>query len=339
MKNRFSLKEIAHQSGLSLATVDRVLHQRAGVRAATQARVTAAIGELERQFASSALTGHRIAIDVIIEAPKRFTAPVQAAFEAELPGMRPASLTARFHLAERMPGDALSKLLATIAKRGSHGVILKAQDRPETHALLKTLNQKKIPVWTYVTDQPTALRQAYVGMDNLAVGRNAAWLLGQIIQPRRGTILVSLSAAEFSGEDLRADGFRETLAKRFPQLKTHVVTQGHGVHLATKATVAEALKQDPDINAVYSSGGGNRAILEAFADARRPCLAFGAHDLDAANRALLTAGKLSFVFHHDLRQDARTIAQLVLAHHRMLPRDFEVQPSQVSISTPLDFAK
>src|SRR6218665_3637746 len=45
----FAMKERAVQAGLSLATVDRVLHQRPGVRAPTQRRVQQAWAELERQ--------------------------------------------------------------------------------------------------------------------------------------------------------------------------------------------------------------------------------------------------------------------------------------------------
>ncbi|EHS52784.1 hypothetical protein PDO_4605, partial [Rhizobium sp. PDO1-076] len=45
---------------------------------------------------------------------------------------------------------------------------------------------------------------------------------------------------------------------------------------------------------------------------------------------------LTFVIHHDLRQDARSACQMVLAYHRMLPADFRIAPSRVAIATPYD---
>src|SRR5690606_3213155 len=83
MTSRFTVKEIAHQAGLSLATVDRVLHGRAHVRDATRDRVRAAVDELERQYALTSLTGTRITLDVVMQAPDRFSSAVRAAFEAE----------------------------------------------------------------------------------------------------------------------------------------------------------------------------------------------------------------------------------------------------------------
>ena len=47
MSHRFSIKEIAHQAGLSTATIDRVINRRPGVRRQTANRVHAAIRELE----------------------------------------------------------------------------------------------------------------------------------------------------------------------------------------------------------------------------------------------------------------------------------------------------
>ena len=52
--------DIAAQAGLSRATVDRVLHGRAGVRAATVAEVEQAIAELDRQRAQVRLSGRTV---------------------------------------------------------------------------------------------------------------------------------------------------------------------------------------------------------------------------------------------------------------------------------------
>lgn len=112
------------------------------------------------------------------------------------------------------------------------------------------------------------------------------------------------------------------------------ISEGFGVDRTTEQLVKAALSADPDIRAVYSIGGGNRAILRAFAEDKRRIDVFAAHDLDADNRALLAEGQLTFVIHHDLRQDARSACQMVMAHHRMLPKDFRIAPSRVAIATP-----
>ena len=90
MKHPYRIREIAAQSGLSEATVDRVLHERGGVRESTVREVRQAIADLDRQRSQVRLGGRTFMIDVVVQAPPRFSAAVKAALEAELPALRPA---------------------------------------------------------------------------------------------------------------------------------------------------------------------------------------------------------------------------------------------------------
>ena len=86
MPHRYKVREIAQQSGLSEATVDRVLNQRPGVRENTRAEVMQqAIADLDKQRAQLRLVGRRYLIDVVMQTPQRFSDAFRAAVEAELP--------------------------------------------------------------------------------------------------------------------------------------------------------------------------------------------------------------------------------------------------------------
>lgn len=334
MRPPFPLKEIALQAGLSLATVDRALHGRAHVARATGIRIETAIAELERRYAEARIGGRRLVLDVVMETPQRFSNAVRAAFEAELPGLRPATLSARFHVAETFGERDLLSILRRIRQRGSHGVVLKVPSTPAMAAMAADLMQSGIPVVTLVTDLPASVRSGYVGMDNRMAGATAAYLVARMAGPAVGKVLLTLSSARFSGEEERERGFRHALKLDAPHLEPVTISEGFGVDRATEALVKAALSAHPDIRSIYSIGGGNRAILRAFAEEKRRIDVFAAHDLDADNRALLAGGQLSFVIHHDLRQDARNACQIVMAHHRMLPKDFRIAPSRVAIATP-----
>src|SRR4051812_40643615 len=129
MPHRYKVREIAQQAGLSEATVDRVLNDRPGVRENTRAEVAQAIADLDKQRAQLRLNGRRYLIDVMMQTPRRFSDAFRDAVEAELPAFAPAMLRARFHLWESGSGSQMADALSRI--RGSHGVILKAQDAPE----------------------------------------------------------------------------------------------------------------------------------------------------------------------------------------------------------------
>lgn len=320
MAHPFPLKIVALQAGVSLATVDRVLKQRGGVRGHTVRRVTQALDELARQSEQVGLAGRKFMLDVVMVAPRRFSGAVRGALEAELPSLQPAVLRSRFHLHETLAADAVAGLLDRIRKNASHGVILKAPDLPVVAEAVDRLAAAGIPVVTLVTDLPGSARSNYVGMDNRAAGETAAYLIGQWMPAAtRGQVLVTLSSNRFHGEEEREIGFRRALRERARHLSVVEVSEGNGIDATTGTQVRLALEQHAGIAAVYSIGGGNAAIVDAFRQARRHCRVFIGHDLDQDNVALLRAGAIHAVLHHDLRQDMRHACQSILRAQGALP--------------------
>ncbi|AQR69795.1 LacI family transcriptional regulator [Janthinobacterium sp. LM6] len=335
MTHPFPVKVVALQAGVSVATVDRVIKQRGGVHANTVRRVMQALDELARQSTQVGLSGRKFMLDVLMVAPRRFTDAVRAALEAELPSLHPAVLRSRFHLHETLEVDGIVDLLERIRKNGSHGVLLKAPDLPPVAEAVNRLAAAGIPVVTLVTDLPASARRSYVGMDNRAAGETAAYLVGRWLGSRKQQVLVTLSSNRFHGEEEREIGFRRALRERHRHLSVVEVSEGHGIDGATGALVRQALADHPAIAAVYSIGGGNAAIVQAFAKAGRPCQVFIGHDLDADNLALLQSGAIHAVLHHDLGQDMRRACQEILRAQGALPA--LAQPaclSAIQIVTP-----
>ena len=334
MSHAYRIREIAVQAGLSERTVDRVLNNRGGVRASTVREVQQAITDLDRQRSQLRLGGRTFIVDVVIQAPERFSSAVRDALEAELPSLRPAAVRCRFHFRETCPTEALVAMLDRIRTRGSQGVILKAPDLPEIIAACSRLIRAGIPVVTLVTDLPGSERVAYIGMDNRAAGATAAYLMGQWLGEQPGNILVTLSRDFFRGEEEREMGFRSAMRSRYPNRHLIEIDNSDGLDESMRGLVLAALKTDPDINAVYSIGGGNMAIVEAFAATGRRYSVFIAHDLDQDNTRLLRGGRVSAVLHHDLNQDMRRACHTIMQVHKALPGAAHPWPSNIHIITP-----
>ncbi|MFM0064005.1 LacI family DNA-binding transcriptional regulator [Paraburkholderia aspalathi] len=255
MAHRFLIKEIALQAGLGVATVDRVLNGRANVREHTRNRVEQAIKELEKQELNLATTGRKLMVDVVVEAPARFSDEIKNALEAELALMHPAVVRPRFLLRETMTTPEVVDALRSIARRGSHGVFLKARDVPEIAEVVRELQHHGIPVVTVFTDIPLSGRIAYAGLDNRVAGATAAYLLGLLLGPQAANVLITMSDEHFRGEEEREISFRRALRKHHPQLRLIDASGGHGLDLPTEERVRSVLNDGTCIAAVYSMGG------------------------------------------------------------------------------------
>ena len=337
MRHPFRVREIAAQAGLSEATVDRVLNDRGGVRDSTVREVRQAIADLDRQRTQLRLGGRTFLVDVIVQAPPRFCAAIRAALEAELPALRPAVFRARFHL---LGAPATRDVVAALDRsgRGSHGVILKAPDRPEIVAATRRLT---VPLVTCVTDLPASPRISYVGIDNRAAGATAAYLIQRWLGPGAGDVLVVRGHGSFRGEDEREAGFRAELALGPARRLREVVDEqdrADAVTAGIRAVLAGHVHAGyPPVRAIYSlyaGAGGNTAVVAAFAAEHHPYDVFVAHDLDGENTALLRERKLSAVLHHDLRADLRRACHAIMQAHDVLPGPVRTNPSAVQVITP-----
>jgi LacI family transcriptional regulator len=129
-------------------------------------------------------------------------------------------------------------------------------------------------------------------------------------------------------------GFRTAIRSRYSNRSLIEIDNSDGLDNTMRGLVLAALERDPDITAVYSIGGGNMAIVEAFASTGRSYSVFIAHDLDHDNTRLLRGGRISAVLHHDLNQDMRQACYTILQAHKALPGAMHSWPSNIHIITP-----
>ncbi|MEQ8740218.1 MAG: LacI family DNA-binding transcriptional regulator, partial [Hoeflea sp.] len=291
---RPTVHDIASEAGVSLATVDRVLNGRPGVRRQTIEKVEEAIKRLGyvRDVAAANLAKRRIypLVFIVPGGPNSFMRNLQAQIRAA--GAR--SLIDRTSIRiERVPPfdpSALERTLSKIDPETVCGVALVATDTPGVRAAVDRLIAAGVGVVTLVSDLPGSQRAHFSGIDNVAAGRTAGSLIGRFCGQRDGKVLVVAGSMTLSDHMHRARGFAEVLESEFEHLKIVGPIETNDDGARVEQEVERALEQEKDIVAVYNLGAGNRGLIEALSRHRAMRLSVVGHELTAHSRQALSNG-------------------------------------------------
>ncbi|BEM58183.1 LacI family DNA-binding transcriptional regulator [Serratia nematodiphila] len=328
---KFTQKQISAQSGLSLATIDRALHNRGRVHPQTLHRIQQALADLELQQKSSLAQGRTLYFDVIMHAPERFSELVREAFSSQISSFASFKIQLRFHCSEEMTVEEVESLLKKCSLN-THGIILKAMNADKLVPVINNLIKQRIPVVTVVTDITGSHRLRYIGMDNVSAGKSAAFLMSKWLVGKKATIAAITGSKAFVGEQDRIRGFKEGIKSFSPQHDIRIISDGFGIDHLVYEAVKDFLQQHPDIDAVYTVGGGNAGILRAFEERNTQLRVFIGHDLDRENRALMQAGKIDALIEHNLQLDAQHSFKALLEFHGFLPEQSHQAPySRINI--------
>ena len=335
IRGPISINEIVAATGLSRATIDRVLNKRPGVRPRTQAHVLRVLarlendGQLDRQgpFALERREAHRFAI--VVQAGRTFTDSVLETVQ-KLADAENGVATLRA-TASRSDEETIELIQA--AGEESDGLALVSKNIEPVKSALKELQDKGKPVVALVSDLDATVRNAYVGIDNRAAGQLAAFILGRCLERGEDAkVAVVVGYFSFLCQEDREIGFRSLLRQRFPQIEIVEVIKGDDSGDATFEAALRLLKNRRDIAGIYNVAGGNsglaKAIDEAHLDQR---LLYIAHEVNQVTEPLLRKGVIDFLISQKIDSLIRMSRQ-VLIDLRLGPgavRELNYLPIQV----------
>lgn len=315
---RASLQDVARAAGVSLATVDRVLHGRPGVRARTVERVNAAVHQLgyrpdpaAARLARSSRT-LRLAI-VLPSGTNTFVSMLQQQVQAMAPWLAEQRAVAVVQTVDVFSAQALADHLHSLDE-GFDAVLVMALDHPQVRAAIDDLVARGTEVITLVSDVPTSRRAHFVGIDNVAAGRTAATLLGRFIGRRPGRIGIVLGSRALRDHAERLFGFEQVMSAEHAQLTLLPPIEGHDLSERTEPLVTELLKREPWLTGLYSIGAGNRGIQAALvASGRAEHVVWVCHELTPHARRALLDGVADAVINQDAGHEVRSACRLALA--------------------------
>ena len=221
MANRPTIQDVAREAGLSTATVDRVLNGRENVREDTARKVYEAARLVG--YHAAPLIGQRVQADlprlrlgVVLHKERQafyqsFKAEIERAV-ADATGLR-ASAVIEF-AASQSPADFAALIDGMAGKVDA--VAATAVTHPEVTEAVLRMNAKGIPCFALLNDFAQGVRQNYLGLNNMKIGRIAAHLIASTThQP--GKIAVFVGGYRWHWHELRETGFRSYFREYAPQ--------------------------------------------------------------------------------------------------------------------------
>lgn len=315
-KDKPTVNDIARHAGVSLATVDRVLNTRPGVRKVTIERVTSAINELGyvRDTAAANLARRRVYKFVFLlpDTDSEFIDSLQA----QITNQSDAHLYERTVLETRrvvaFDPQSIVSALDTLETKKVDGVAVIALETPAVRDAIDRARGRGISVVALLSDLPSSQRDHFIGIDNFSAGQTAAQLMGRFIKPGNGHILV-LANSRLARDHLeRRHGFDSTMAIQFPQFEVLPSIEVKDDRQLSSVLLANAFKTWPDIRGIYTSYATNPGLLE-FLREEVPDVIVIAHELTPLSRAALNRGEFDALISQDLGHIVRSAVRLMRA--------------------------
>lgn len=312
---RPTVHDIAKEAGVSLATVDRVLNARPGVRERTISKVNDAVdrlGYVRDTYAANLARQRQYRFAFVLpEGTSQFANALKDALQEAYS----SNVADRTHLKiVRVPSqdpDAIVRTLRSLNTDRLDGLAIMAPETPQVRDAVSRLKEAGLAVVTLVSDLPNARRDFFVGVNSIAAGRTAALLMGRFVKSP-GEVLVVTDSLRSRDSLERRLGFDAVMSSDFKQLAALPTVESHGDLDRMERIIRDSVASRARLVGIYSMGPGNTTLISALRKSGRlDDLIVLAHELTPAMRHALQVDEVAAVI-------AQNVGHLVRSALRVL---------------------
>ena len=305
--SRVTIADLAREAGVSVATVDRVLTGRLKVREETARKVH----EAARQtgFHGANAIRSRILADVpemhfgivLQKGSQAFYRRFAEEIKDQLQAHTAHRLRGTLRFVETTRPSELADLLASMTGK-VHAVAATGLDHHEVTRAIADLRSRGIPTFSLLSDFAQGIRENYVGLNNLKVGRAVGWLISRMAS-RPGKIATFIGGHRYHGHELRETGLRSSLREYAPELEALNTQLNLEDPQVTYETTFAILEKHPDLAAIYCAGGGMEGAIAALRESGRAHeVMLVVNEITDETREALQDGTVKIVVSTPLRQ-------------------------------------
>lgn len=221
MPTQATLKDVARLSGVSVGTVDRVIHNRGKVSEANKQAVLCAIQALDyhpSQIARALVTRkNNLKIGVCLpQVEGEFWAEGAIGVNTAKEDLLPFGVELVVESTYTYADDDLCNAVKRLLSKDVNAIVLLPNQGLQSH--LDDAIPENIPYATVIEDIPSSRRLFHLGPDNIAMGRLAG-RLATLYAPKGHESVILAGNLQFIGTQQRISGFRNRLQEIDPTAK------------------------------------------------------------------------------------------------------------------------
>lgn len=301
---RPTTKDLAKAAGVSLATVDRVLNGRSGVRKDTVKKVNQAIEKLNfsRNLVAANLarsknyrflfllprTGDQFLAGLIAQ-----IGAANIAFAADMVRVEV------MHIHETDP-HLIADLLGSLDHADIDGVAIMAPEFPQVRDAKARLVERGIETVSFISGQIMDDRFDFVGIDNQAAGATVGRLMGRFSAASPGKILVIADSMHSRDSLQRRLGFDEVINEDYPHLQVLPSLETYGDAARARRIIRSSFDNHHTIGGIYVISPEARIPLEVvFGISAAADTVIIAHERTPFTEAALIANQVDALISQD----------------------------------------
>lgn len=313
-----TVNDIARVAGVSLATVDRVLNARPGVRRVTIDRVNSAIRELGyvRDTAAANLARRRIynLLFILPETNNEFIAALESEIAAQSERLSIERTRLSTMKAPAFDPQELVRIIDTVDPAEFDGIAVFGPETPSVRDAARKVKEKGVAVVSLVSDLPRTSRDHFVGIDNVQAGKTAAQLIGRFAARDPGQILV-ITGSRLARDHLeRRHGFDEVMTEEFPAFDVLPSLEGRDDPELLLELLPAVFEKNRRVRAIYSSAAGNAGLIRFLkSEGLDQDIVVVGHELTPLSRDALESGVFDAIISQDTGHLVRSAVRLLRA--------------------------
>lgn len=313
-----TVHDIAKEAGVSLATVDRVLNSRPGVREKTVDRVREAVERLGyvRDINAANLARQRRYRFVFLlpDGQSQFLDSLEAAVDEAASGLIDWRCELEVIRSAFRDPMALTAVERRILATGTDGVAIMGHETPLIRDMIARLKARGLTVVALVTDQPNSERDHFIGIDNMAAGRTAGVLMGRFLGERAGCVAVIVNSTQSRDMVDRRAGFDEVLASRFPHIEALPSLEGRDDRERVAMVLEACIDRQGPLVGIYCAGAGTRGVTRVVKErGLAGQVVVVAHELTPHCREALEEGTIDVVITQNVGHIVRSAVRVLRA--------------------------